>query len=119
MESQFVQSSPGRNHLPAWNRTGLCRKPQKEVRKLSRDRLPPIVDLEERSEEVSSALVTMLRNKVMQLEKSVGFLKKQHQDTLGMLHKEVEQLKLLNRGEQICLVLTFSVWLLKNQFCEC
>lgn len=107
MEGQFAQSNVGRSHLPAWNRTGLCRKPQTEVRKLSRDRLPPIVNLEEPPEEVNSTVVTMLRNKVMQLEKSMSFLKKQHHETLGMLHKEVEQLKLLNRGK-------FSVGLFLN-----
>ncbi len=99
MEGQYVQSSPSRGHLPAWNRTGLCRKPKTEVRKLSRDVLPPIVDVEEPSEAGnSSSLVSMLRNKVMQLENNVGFLKNQHQETLIMLHKEIEQLKLLNRG---------------------
>lgn len=97
MASQFVSSNPGcRSHLPAWNRTGLCRKSGIDIRKLARDRLTPVIALEENAERLHCTPANM---RVVKLEKNIVFLKQQHRDTLQQLHKEIEQLKMANRGK--------------------
>lgn len=93
MASQFVSSS--RSHLPAWNRTGLCRKSGTDVRKLARDGLSPVIGS---TEQLQCTSGSTLKGRVVQLEKNMLFLKQQHHDTLEHLHKEIEKLKRVNRG---------------------
>lgn len=89
-----------RGRLPSWNRPGLCRKSGADVRKLAKDQLPSISrsaasgageddEFQAKSKELA---------KVVQLEKNILFLKQQHHETLGQLHKEIERLRTENRG---------------------
>lgn len=94
-----------RGRLPSWNRPGLCKRSGADVRKLPRDKLPPIslqtTDSsalgagkgEEFFQANSKALAT-----IVQLEKNLLFLKQQHHETLEQLHKEIERLRNENRG---------------------
>jgi copper oxidase (laccase) domain-containing protein len=87
--------------LPSWNRPGLCRRSGADVRKLSRDQLPPI-PLQTSTSGVADKEVFQTNSKalatIVQLEKNIIFLKQQHQETLEQLHKEIETLRNENRG---------------------
>ena len=90
-----------RGRLPAWNRPGLCRRSGTEVRNLARDQLSP-VSLSTDSETTKEKEVCQSNSRelarVVQLEKNIIFLKQQHNEVLGELHKEVERLRIENRG---------------------
>ena len=72
---------------PSWKRPGLT-KTATLVGTLSQDRAD-----HEGDTELSGA-----RQRILQLEKNVLFLREQHRDTLEQLHKEVERLRAENRG---------------------
>lgn len=93
-----------KGRLPSWNRPELCRRSGTDVRKLARDLLPPLAvqsggaasgggEEEGLFQANSKALATIVK-----LEKNVLFLKQQHHETLGQLHKEIESLRSENRG---------------------
>ena len=103
-----------RTQLPSWSRPGLARAGSRRpasIRVLRRDRAEPLTastlvkqaattyDSGERGGGSRAGTVAKdMRQKVVQLERSISFLKKQHLDTLQHLHKEIETLKRENRG---------------------
>lgn len=97
------QLSSHRGRLPSWNRPGLSLKSGADVRKLTRDQLPPIALQTGHDVAGSKSLA-----RIVQLEKNVMFLKQQHHETLGHLHKEIERLRNENRGVKCVLVCEIS-----------
>ena len=73
------------------------------MRRLARDQLSPVLKSTDseasRHDEVSQSNARELARTV-QLEKNILFLNKQHEDILGELHKEIEKLRIENRGKQ-------------------
>ena len=72
---------------PSWKRPGLT-KAATLVGTLSKDAV-----YHEDTTQLSGA-----RQRILQLEKNVLFLRERHRDTLEQLHKEIERLKAENRG---------------------
>ncbi len=71
---------------PSWRRPGLAHKNSLRGT-LSRD------DPVQESSELSNAA-----QRLCHLEKNLLFLREQHKETLEQLHKEIERLKMENRG---------------------
>lgn len=94
---------PGRR--PSWKRPGLLNK-SSVIGTLARDKL-----LSPRSDGLCNSAEStnncdegsgVSQQRIGQLEKNITFLKLQHRDTLQQLHKEIERLKIENRG--VCYV---------------
>ena len=56
--------------------------------------------------------VVQLDRRAHALEKSIGFLKQQHRDTLDGLQHELEALRLENKGESLCFTSTTDTFLI-------
>lgn len=106
-----------RGRLPSWHRPGLCRRSGTEVRKLARDQLTPEISQSDSAAKQNETFQSNSRElaRIVQLEKNILFLKKQHDETLGELHKEVERLRAENRGNNIL----FSKGKHKIVLCAC
>ena len=90
-----------RSQLPSWNRSGLGARAS-TIKTLSRDRLS-LASQAQASLEHSPAGARAERShegqRVLQLEKNIMFIKRQHLETLRQLHEETERLKKENRGQ--------------------
>lgn len=96
---------PGGRRLPSWKRPGLPKK-SSIVGTMVRDKSLSPSQAGGSFDSIGSVYEGSegggVQQRIFQLEKNIIFLKQQHRDTLQQLHKEIERLKIENRGEHIC-----------------
>ena len=92
---------PGGGRLPSWKRPGLPKK-SSIVGTLVRDKSLSPSHVGGSFDSIGSVCEGSegggVQQRIFQLEKNILFLKQQHRDTLQQLHKEIERLKIENRG---------------------
>lgn len=107
---------PPLNNLPQWSRVNTLDK-ARYPKPFLKDRLQPLPNTSEQNSPIGSqddsAESTLLSDDVMNpkmkalhLEKSVNFLRQQHQDILSQLHEEIDKLKRENKGLSMNLLIT-------------
>lgn len=105
--------------LPSWTRASLAgRQENAATRLLPRDKLvtPTATSRVVLERAVSLRESHPLRNpdsaqskeKIVQLERSLAFLRTQHSDTLRQLHAELERLKKENKGA-LSFIITYAI----------
>jgi hypothetical protein len=94
------RSSLGRNGPPSWTRPALHK--HQRFNQLSRDK-PESLQLEDTTMEINER--RKLQEKILQLDKTIAFIRSQHTDTLAQLHSEIDKLKIDNRELNFKLVM--------------
>lgn len=103
MEEQTQYLPISQNQMPQWSRVGQLDK-SRYPKSITKDQLLPMSGSESDSESLSGHDKLEDQNpaiRVQYLERSIKFLKAQHQDILSSLHAEIEKLRNDNKGEGI------------------
>lgn len=108
MEMQTQQPPVSQNQMPQWSRVGQLDK-SRYPKAFSRDEFLP-ADTNDEQGILSMAGLDKLDDqnpaiRVEYLERSIRFLKAQHQDILSSLHAEIDKLRNENKGLRGCFYL--------------
>ena len=101
MEAQTQYPPLSQNQMPQWSRVGQLDK-SRYPKTITKDQLMPLSS-SDNSDSESLSGVDKLEDqnpavRVEYLERSIKFLKAQHQDILSSLHAEIEKLRNSNKG---------------------
>ena len=102
MEAQTQYPPLSQNQMPQWSRVGQLDK-SRYPKTITKDQLMPQLSSSDNSDSESLSGVDKLEDqnpavRVEYLERSIKFLKAQHQDILSSLHAEIEKLRNSNKG---------------------